>query len=319
MKDQKNVIIWHERPDWTASYVSRLEEVLPDLRYIGVASHGEAMKVAPLANVMIGIAPYLKPELITAMPRLEWIQSLTTGIDNLLQMAELPKGLPITRIAGVQGPQMSEHVLTLMLCLARDIPGVLKRQRAHDWDRRPQKALHGKTVCILGLGKIAEYLARYCRVLGMRVTAISDGRQCAENVDEIFPRSRIGDAVAEADFLVVLVPLTPATRHIVNESVLSRMKANAFVINVARGGCVDEAALHAALSSGRIAGAALDVFETEPLPSGNPLWDLPNVIVTPHVGGFADIYLEQCFPIVHENLKAYAGGGSEAVKDAERR
>lgn len=316
---RKTIVIRHERSDWTDWYVEQLRDEFPEFDFVAAYSLDDAIAAGPRASVMAGIAPQMTSALIAAMPRLEWVQSLTTGIDNLLQMAEMPAGIPITRVVGVQGPQMSEHALTLMLCLARGIPDVLIKQRDRVWDRQPQQVLFGKTVCLLGLGQIADRLASYCKVLGMRVTGISNGRSSAPNVDTVFPRSQIGQAAAEADFFVVLVPLSPETRHIVDAGVLSKMKPTAYLINIARGGCVDEAALHEALVNQRIAGAGIDVFETEPLPSDHPLWRSPNTIVTPHVGGFAEIYHKQGLPIFRQNLQTYAVGGPSALEDAARR
>ncbi len=314
----KTVTIQHELPAWSDWYADRLASEFAGHRFRAAHSPDEAMAMAPETEVFIGIGPKMTPALVAAMPRLEWVQSLTTGIDNLLQMETFPRHVPISRCTGVQGPQMSELALMFMLALARRLPETLAAQSRSSWERRPQPLLHGKTVCLLGLGSIAEMLALYCRTLGMTVTAVSQRRE-ASNVERIFSREALHSAVAEADFLVVLTPLTPQTRHIVGREVLRAMKSTAFVINIARGGCVDEAALIEALEQGTIAGAGFDVFETEPLPAGDPMWSAPNVILTPHIGGFADVYHEQCFPTVRENFRRYLEGGPGALTDAARR
>ena len=252
------------------------------------------------------------------MPKLEWIQTLTTVVDNLLAMKELPKSVAISRCTGVHGPQMSELALTLMLALMRRLPEVLREQVGGEWNRRPQPLLQGKTLCILGVGGIAETLALFCKTLGMTVTGVS-GREQAANFDKLYPRAQLNTAAAQADFLVVLIPLSPETRHIVGAEVLAAMKPSAYLINIARGGCVDETALLAALKEGSIAGAGLDVFETTPLPPDSPLRHAPNTIITPHVGGFADTYHKQTFPTVLENFCAYAEGGPEALTNVVRR
>ncbi|MDT0683814.1 D-2-hydroxyacid dehydrogenase [Roseicyclus sp. F158] len=314
----KTILIRHELPDWTDWYVDRLGAEFPGYDIRGAKSAGEAMAEAPDARVYVGIGPQMSPALVAAMPKLEWVQSLTTGVDNLLAMEEMPRHVPITTCTGVQGPQMSELALMLMLALARRLPALLDAQRSGAWDRRPQPLLHGKTVCLLGLGQIAEVLALYCKTMGMRVTGVS-GRDTAPNVDRIYARSALADAAAEADFLVVLVPLSAQTRHIVGAEVLAAMKPGAFLVNIARGGCVDEDALLDALTSGSIAGAGMDVFATEPLPADSPLRSAPNAILTPHVGGFADVYHEQCFPTLLENFRAYDAGGPDALPGALRR
>ncbi len=313
----KTIVIHHELPEWTDWYVEQLAAAFPGNDFRGVRSLDEAMRHAPDTEVFVGIGPKMTPDLVAAMPKLEWVQSLTTGIDNLLAMKDFPAGVPISKCVGVQGPQMSELALTLMLALARRLPAMFEAQARNQWDRRTQPLLHGKTVCLLGLGNIAETLALYCSTLGMTVTGVSS-RASAPHVDRIYPRERLLEAAAEADFLVVLVPLSPETRHIVGREVLAAMKPDAFLINIARGGCVDEAALLDALAAGTIAGAGLDVFETEPLPAESPLWNAPNLIVTPHVGGFADTYHKQCFPTVEKNMRLYLEGGPDALSDAVR-
>ena len=315
----KTVIVRHERPDWTDWYVEQLAAEFPDHDFRRAHSLEDAMAHAREAHAFIGIGPQMPPALVAAMPRLEWVQSLTTGIDNLLAMAEMPKGVPITRCTGVQGPQMAELALLMMLSLVRGFPRLLENQKRALWDRQPQPLLYGKTVCLLGLGSIAERLTLCCTTLGMTVTGVSDSRKAAPHVARIVRRAQLEQAAAEADFLIVLIPLSPATRHIVDARVLAAMKPSCFLINLARGGCVDEDALLDALERGAIAGAGIDVFETEPLPPDSPLWQAPNTILTPHVGGYADIYHKQCFPIVRENFRAYAEGGPGALKGAVTR
>jgi D-2-hydroxyacid dehydrogenase (NADP+) len=196
---------------------------------------------------------------------------------------------------------------------------MLEAQKTAVWNRQLQPVLYGKTLCILGLGSIAETLTLYASTMGMTITGVSDGRESAPGVDRIYKRADLPAAAAEADFLVVLVPLSGATRYIVDAEVLLAMKREAFLINLARGGCVDEAALIEALEAGEIAGAGIDVFEREPLPPDDPLWKAPNVILTPHVGGFADIYAQQCLPTVVANLKIYSESGAGALETALER
>ena len=259
----------------------------------------------------MGLAPYLKPELLAAMPNLSWIQALTTGVDNLLNL----KGVAITNCSGIHGPQMSELAVLHMLALLRKYPKMLGNQKAHVWERWPQPLLAGKTACILGLGTIAEHLAGVLNAFGMRVTGVSGGRSSAPGIDRVYPRKDLGIAAAEADFLIVLTPYSQATHHIINTEVLGAMKSSAYLVNIARGGCVDEAALAQCLQSGGIAGAALDVFANSPLAADAEIWDQPNLIITPHIGGAADVYHEQALPIVVANMRDFAAGGVAALKN----
>jgi len=310
----KTVIIKHEFSEWSDQYVEALTPMFPDLDFRAAYSMDEAMAYAPETNVIIGIGPHMPPSLIAAMPKLEWIQSLTTGLDNFLHMDELPRHVPISKVTGVHGPQVSELSLMLMMALTRRLPAMLNAQKEAHWERWAQPALPGKNLCILGLGSIAETLALYASTMGMTVTGVSDGRTSAPNVTRVYPRAELLNAVREADFFVVLVPLSEKTKHIVDADVFAAMKPTAFLVNVARGGCVDESALVDALNTGQIAGAGLDVFATEPLPKDDPVWSAPNLIVTPHIAGMADISGEQCLPTVIENLTIYNASGASAIK-----
>lgn len=291
-------------------YAAKLAEAVPDLRYVAATDEARALAHTAGAEVVIALAPVLSPALLSAMPRLQWVQALTTGVDNLMGL----KGVALTNCHGIHGPQMSELAVLLMLSSQRRFPAMLEAQRYHVWDRRKQPLLAGKTACILGLGSIAEHMAGVLAAFGMRVTGVSSGRAEAPGFARVFPREALAEAASGADFLIVLVPYSQSTHHIVDAAVLRAMKPSAHLINLARGGCVDEDAVQAALARGRIAGAAMDVFATEPLPADSPLWDTPGLIVTPHVGGFSDSYAEQALPILVANMADFARGGVQALK-----
>lgn len=292
------------------AYAAAIAAAAPSLTLTLAATEAEALAAAPEAEAIVALAPRISPAILAAAPRLRWIQALTTGIDNIAGL----KGVAITNCHGIHGPQMTEHAVLCMLALARRFPAMLANQRAARWERWPQPLLAGKTACILGLGAIAEHMAGVLSAMGMRLTGVSGGRAEAPGFARIFPRDRLAEAAAEADFLIVLTPYSPATHHVVDAKIFAAMKPGAFLVNIARGGCVDEDALLAALDAKQIAGAALDVFAAEPLPPENPLWSAPGLIATPHVGGFADVYHEQAAPIVAANMVDYARGGIDALK-----
>ena len=306
----KTVLILHHSAPWLCE---QLAQEVPQYDYRACKSADEAMAHAADAAVLCALAPQIPERLVAAMPGLEWIHALTTGTDNLMSMPALSQDVAISNSRGMHGPQMAEMAVLLMMALARRLPEVLANQAKHVWERWPQPLLLDKTVCIVGLGVIAEALAQRCAPFGMRITGVSDGRAEVPGFACIFPRSRMAEAAADADFVVVLVPYSPQTHHLVGKRVLAAMKPTACLLNIARGGCVDEAAVTAHLREGKLAGAALDVFATEPLPADSPLWDVPNLIVTPHIGGMSDIYHQQVLPILAENLRAYAEGGAAAL------
>ncbi|MGK7870990.1 D-2-hydroxyacid dehydrogenase [Falsiroseomonas sp. E2-1-a20] len=295
-----------------------LAAAAPGYDYVLATDEAATLREAAEAEIIIGLAHVIPGRVLAAAPRLRWIQALTTGTDQLEALPELRPEVVVTAMRGIQGPQMAELTFLLMLSLLRDIRGTLERQAARIWDRRPQKLLHGRTVTILGVGSIAEHLAERCRLFGMRVIGVSAGRQEAPHFDRILPREVLADAAAQADFLVVLVPFSATTRHIVDAGVLAAMRPDAFLVNIARGAVVDEAALLACLAERRIAGAGLDVFAVEPLPADNPLWGLPNVIITPHVGGVSDIYMQQALPALVANLRGWQAEGQAGLRNLTR-
>ena len=301
------VLIFNNQADF---YAERLTKAVPDLTYVATSDLGKAIASAPDADVLVGLAPYLTPELLAAMPKLKWIHALTTGVDNLLSL----KDVAITNSSGFHGPQMSELAVLQMLALLRQFPKMQENQKAHVWERWPQPLLQGKLACIVGLGLIAEHLAGILGGFGMRVTGVSGGRKSAPGINPVYPREALGEAAAGADFLIVLTPYSEATHHIINAGVFGAMKPSAYLVNIARGGCVDEAALAESLKTGGIAGAALDVFANSPLAPEASVWDLPNLIITPHIGGASDVYHEQALPIVVANMKVFAAGGVAALK-----
>jgi phosphoglycerate dehydrogenase-like enzyme len=245
---------------------------------------------------------------IRAMPRLRFIQALTTGTELIEAIPDIPRDAIIAAARGFHGPQMSELAFLFMLAFARNIRGIIADQSEHRWNRVPQRLLAGKTVVVLGVGRIAEEIARRAKVFDMRVLGVSASRTAVTGFDAIHPRSRMTEAVAQADYLIVLAPATKDNQNLVDAAVLRAMKPTAVLINIARGGVVDETALLAALREKRIAGAGLDVFVTEPLPADHPLWSLDNVLITSHIGGMSDNYAEQVMPIVVDNLAAYLAG-----------
>jgi D-2-hydroxyacid dehydrogenase (NADP+) len=202
-----------------------------------------------------------------------------------------------------------------MIALSRNFVAMQANQRQKRWERWPQRLLFEKTVVLVGVGAISEDIASRAKAFGMRVIGVSDARSSAPGFDELLPRRELRTAAKRADFLIVLVPLTAATRHMIDASIVAEMKPGAILINLARGPVVEEIALIEALRAGRLAGAGLDVFETEPLPTDSPLWSMPNVIVTPRIGGMSDIYAEQALPLVIENIAAWRSAGVHALRN----
>ncbi|AXK79750.1 D-2-hydroxyacid dehydrogenase [Pseudolabrys taiwanensis] len=278
----------------------------------------EALGVCADCEVLVAMAHDVTDELVGAMPRLKYICAMSAGTDRLDTLKNLKADVRITSGRGIHGPQMSELAFLGMIALSREFPRMQQNQRARRWERWPQKLLFGKTVLLVGIGPIAEELALRCEAFGLRVLGVSDARKEAPHFAALYPRSRLKEAAALADFMIVLVPLSDKTRHMIDAEVLAAMKPTGIIVNLARGPVIDEQALIKALQEKRIGGAALDVFETEPPVEDNPLWDMPNVIITPRIGGMSDVYAQQVLPLVVHNLRCFLDGRPSEMKNILR-
>jgi len=262
-------------------------------------------------------------------PRLRWVQTYFAGVDGWLERAgDRPKDIIVTTSSGVHGPNMAEYALMMMLAWAHELPQLLEYQRHGEWPAQRRKLLvpgelRGATLGVAGYGSIGREAARQACALGMRVLACKrdpnrredtgwilpgTGDPQGELPERYFPIEQLHEMLAECDYVLLTLALTPATRHIVNAATLRSMKPSAVLVNVARGGLVDEPALIQALRSGAIRGAGLDVFEQEPLPADSPLWSLPNVLLTPHISGITPAYHERLMMLFSENLRRYLAG-----------
>ena len=295
-------------PEITTQYYARLRATFPGLDMHLVDHHSKVGPYIGSADILMTFGPMLTDEVLRQATKLKWIQALGTGVDNLVDLPSLRRDVTITNVRGIHGAAVSEAAIMSMLALARDFTRVIRNQDRQFWERWPTRLLEGKTVGILGMGVIAEALAPRCKALGMSVVGISSVKRAVAGFDRVYGRDELVSAVRELDYVVVLTPYSPATRHIVDDAVLSAMKPTSYLVNLARGGVVDEPALIAALQNGQIAGAALDVFSQEPLPRHHPLWSMKNVIIMPHLGGFFDGYADRALPVVEENIRRFLVG-----------
>jgi len=302
-------------PEVRVKYEQRLKRRFPQLRIDLVDHHSKVDPYIGAADVLITFGAHMADHVLEKGTRLKWIQALGTGVDGICDRPALRDGMIVTNMHGLHGESMSESALLSMLALARSLPRNLRNQARHAWERFTVKLVSGKTVGILGVGAIARDLAPRCKALGMTVLGITSAKRELPGFDRMAGREELAALVPELDFLILLTPYSEATRGIVNATVLSAMKRSAFLVNLARGGVVDEPALLEALRRGTLAGAALDVFATEPLPEDHPFWDMPNVIITPHLGGFHDEYAEKALPVIEENLERFLAGDQAAMRN----
>jgi D-2-hydroxyacid dehydrogenase (NADP+) len=289
-------------------YRDRLKARFPALGINVVDHHSKVGPYIADADAMLTFTPMLTGKVFEDAARLKWVQTLGTGVDNLVDQPTLRKDIIVTNIRGIHGAPVSEAALGTMLALARDLPRAVRAQDARQWQRFPARLLHDKTVGIFGVGAISEVLAPKCKAFGMRVVGVTSSPRSLAGFDRMHDSGALLDVVGEFDFLVLLSPLTAQTRNSINAKVFAKMKPTSFLINLARGGVVDESALVEALRDKRIAGAALDVFVEEPLPGDHPFWTMPNVIITTHQGGFCDVYIDYALPTVEANMQHFLAG-----------
>ncbi|HEY8675875.1 MAG TPA: D-2-hydroxyacid dehydrogenase [Candidatus Dormibacteraeota bacterium] len=309
MEPRTNVLILLAFPQAIREqYRERLRAAFPGITIELVEHHDKVGPYIGDADVLITFGAHMADHVLAEGVRLRWVQALGTGVDGIVDSPSLRDGVIVTNLRGLHGPAVSECVLAGMLMLARGLRRSWQNQARATWQRFPVSLLKGKTVAIFGVGAIAEVLAPKCAALGMHVVGISSAQHDVAGFERMWPREQLVEAVADVDHLVVLTPLTAETHGIVNAAVLDAMKTTSFLINVARGAVVDEAALISALREGSIAGAALDVFSEEPLPSGHPFWTMENVLMTPHTAGFHVGYADDALPIVEENLRRFLAG-----------
>jgi D-2-hydroxyacid dehydrogenase (NADP+) len=304
-----NILILLTLPEPIRSqYRDRLRKRFPEVAIDLVDHHSEVGPYIATTDALVTFAPMLSAQVLASATRLKWVQALGTGVDNLIDQPALREDVIVTNMRGIHGAPVAEAALAGMLALARGLPRALRAQNERQWQRFPAQLLHDKTVGIFGVGQIAEALAPKCKALGMRVVGVTSAPRQVPGFDLINHREKLAEVVGDFDFLVLLTPLSAATRNSVDAGIFAAMKPTSYLINLARGGVVDEPALIAALASNRIAGAALDVFNQEPLPADHPFWSMPNVIITAHQGGFCDVYIDHALPTVETNMERFLRG-----------
>src|SRR5215467_10641301 len=300
-------------------YYDGLRGTFPELAIDLVDHHSKVDPYIGSADILLTFGALMADHVLEKGKKLRWIQALGTGVDGIVDRPPFRDGVLVTNMHGLHGDSVPEAAIMLMLALARDLPRAMRNRDARKWERYPSQLLKGKTVGIFGVGAIARSLAPKCKSFGMKVIGITAAVRGVEGFDRMVRRDDLESAVGEFDFLVLLTPYTPETHGIVGARVLAAMKPSAFLVNLARGGIVDEEALVRALREKRLAGAALDVFATEPLPEDHPFWTMDNVIVTPHLGGFHDQYAEEALPTVVDNFRKFLSGDVSRMANVVKR
>lgn len=278
------------------------------LRNFQVFSRDDLIARLPEADVLV-VSGFWRSDLLAHAPRLKFIQSISAGLDQYDRKAISERGIRLASAQGSNERAVAEHAMALVLALARKLPEARDNQARHIF--RPmigdpaarETELGGKTLLIVGLGRIGGRLARLAKAFGLRVIGVRRDPSSGDNgADVVQGLNMLPMLLPEADIVVLTCPLNAETQNIINAQTLSLMKPTAHLVNAARGGCVDPDALVEALRRGAIAAAALDTFVEEPLGAGSPLWDLPNVFITPHTAGETERYEENVVDLLIENL-----------------
>ncbi|HTZ01958.1 MAG TPA: D-2-hydroxyacid dehydrogenase [Xanthobacteraceae bacterium] len=289
-------------------YRDALQAEFPALQF--ALFHKAAELTGDLADVdvMIMFGIELRDQMLAAAPRLQWIQSLATGVDHFLRAPSLRPEVLITSGRGIHGAPMREHVVYLMMAVSHDANRQVEDFQHRIWQRRLWHTLHGKTAAVAGTGVVGAAIGEILQAFGMHTIGVSRAPRAQKGFDAMLPMAQLRDAAAKADYLINVLPATPENLNLFDTAVFAAMKPGAYYISAGRGQTVDEAALVAALRERRIAGAAFDVFQSEPLPPDSPFWSLPNVFITPHVGGYIVEYEEFIMPLIVDNMRAFLAG-----------
>jgi phosphoglycerate dehydrogenase-like enzyme len=296
------------------AHVERLMREFPHHRFLHAHNEDDGMEL--IADAEVAFSAQVYREQLVRGARLRWIHSPAAGVGGMLYPEMRARDVVITNSRGMAAETMAEHALAVTLAMFRRLPLAVRRQAERRWAQNeisagiPNRAVAGSRILLVGLGAIGSAIAAKFSALGARVSGIRrrPGNGAPPGVEEVAGPDKLHQMLSVADVVIISAPETSATRHLIGTPQLEAMKRDALLINLSRGKLVDEAALAAALQSGPIGGAALDVFEHEPLADGSPLWSLPNVLITPHTSGFRPDHWDAATRLFSENLRRFEDG-----------
>jgi phosphoglycerate dehydrogenase-like enzyme len=315
-----NLLIFVQWPvdAWSipAAKVALLRERFPELTITHVKDRDAALRAIPEADVCF--AAFLTPEMVHAAPRLRWVHSPAAAVEGLLPLRELAaRGIAVTNSRGVQAVPIAEHVIGGLLVLGRRFDRTVRAQRDHQWIQNDLSRdgawpflLSGRRMTIVGLGTIGEAIAARAHAFGIEVTGVRRRPDLPRSpyVERVVGPEQLDDALRGCDFLVLSAPGVASTARMIGARQLALLNPGAVLVNVARAQIVDDAAMRTALASGQLGGAVLDVFEREPLDAQDPLWDQPNVIITPHSAGFRESHWDDVAALFIDNCERFQRG-----------
>jgi phosphoglycerate dehydrogenase-like enzyme len=294
---------WASTPQGGLAAALRGDEVIP------ITDEADLAKAADAEAAFLGTSSDRALKLLAAAPMLRWVHTPAAGVDRFLEMPELRRRkIILTNNSGSYDIQIAEHVMAFIFSAAKRLHLYRDQQSRAEWTDQQHAELRGETVVVYGAGSIGGEVARLASAVGLKVIAVRRSGAAVPGASRVVAPDALTSAAAEADYLVVAAPLTPATRGAVSRPVIAAMKPTAWLVNIARGPIVDEPALIEALRAGKIGGAALDTFAKEPLPADSPLWAMPNVVITPHTSNSSPKVRERTLALFVENVRRYKAG-----------
>jgi phosphoglycerate dehydrogenase-like enzyme len=305
--NRKRPWLYHLTEEKWAAAAKRHRDLAKKLR-VTIGWDGDILDDAlETVDLMINSNPP-RENLRERAPRLRWIQTTGAGIDALMPLSWLPGDIVLTNNSGAHGPKAEDSCAMALLMLAARMPQVLTNQREHRWEPIYTTRIAGKTAVIVGFGDLGRGAGRAAKKLGLNVIAVTRSGKAARPADSAYPASRIDRVLPKADFVIVTTPLTPDTRGLISRERLDLLKPEAGFVNIGRSPIVDYAALVEKLEKREISGAVLDVFDREPLAADSPLWDVPNLVITPHVSCDDPRYIDQLFDTWFANFERFLAG-----------
>lgn len=310
------ICIWHKFSLWNPppEFAECVRRRWPEMRVAHLPSFEGIDREILDSDIFVGFS--LRPEQFVLAHKLKWIHSTAAAVGQLMYPELRQSGIELTNVRGIHREAMAEHVLGLLVALARRFPNCLRYQQKSHWAQqelwdapvRPRE-MRGQVVLFIGFGAVGREAARIIQPLGMHVWAVTrSGTAAPDLAEKVIPASKLHEALPHADFIVLAAPETPETLRIIGTPEFALMKPSAYLVNVARGSLVDETALVATLQRRAIAGAALDVTAEEPLPAESPLWNFENVMITPHVSAVTEHLWERQTYLLMENLDRWFSG-----------
>ncbi|MGB8013996.1 MAG: D-2-hydroxyacid dehydrogenase [Terriglobales bacterium] len=310
------IFVHHPFDQWNAPawFAERLRKEFPQARVVNLSDYKRVDEEIVDAEIVVSWS--IRPEQIVAAKKMRWIHSPAAAVHQLMFPELIASDVVLTNAREVHGPVVAEHVIAMIFALAKKIPSSVRLQDKHIWgqqilwDELPRvREVAGATLGMVGLGSIGRPVVKSAKALGMKVIAVREHpEKGSDGADAVFGPAQIDEIFRQADYVVLAAPVTASTKAIANAERLALMKSGACLINVGRGPLVDEPALCAALREKRIGGAALDVFPKEPLAANSPLWDVPNLLITPHTAALTDKLWERHYALFSENLRRYLNG-----------